>query len=277
MSLNQQHRKNIVAFYCLLFYALMLFKWWSGLFLYQFRPEIFNTRFDLVSWFLMNTGLHQWLINQSLRWVLFDVAFYILPLFYWLAFLKNSKLARAVALVMLIVNWIYIQCYTLFPTNSIESYTCWLLFPILFLTSRLRSFFFVLQGLRYYFLFIFASAGTWKIIQLGIFNADQMSGVLLYQHKEFLTSSPGYWLTNFFYWLINHPFWGYLLYLAGTLTELFFIAGFFTKKPDRWLISAFIVFVVLDLFIMRIYYWELAPFLITLYYSRYRRPSANAR
>ena len=108
----------------------------------------------------------------------------------------------------------------------------------------------------------------------GAFNAVQMSGVLLYQHKEFLTSSPDHWLSHFFYWIINHPLVGYLIYLLGTLLELLFLSGFFTRKFDRILLYAFILFLLLDLFLMRIYYWELSPFMITLLYSRYRRPTS---
>lgn len=274
MSLNQLHRKNITSLYCMVFYALMLFKWWNGLFLYQLKPIIFDTRFDMVTWALMETGLHQFIIQHPFSWYLMDILFYCMPVVYWLVYLKNKRLAPIAAVVMLVTNWVYIQVYTLYPASSIESFMAWLLFPIAFIPSRLRTFYYIIQCLRYFFLYLLISAGLWKIVQAGIFNPDQMSGVLLYQHKEFLASSPGYWLSRFFYWLINHSRVSYLLYLAGTLLELCFIAGFFTKKFDRWLIYAFVTFLLFDLFIMRIYYWELIPFVIVLLYSRYKRPSA---
>ena len=273
MSLTHQHRKQITAVFCIIFYVSMLFKWWGGLLLYQLQPFIYNTRFDLFTWFFMQTGLHQWLIGHAASWPIFDGVFYSMPLLYWFAFLKSERLASKLAVLMLIVNWVYIQCYTLYPANSIESYTAWLLFPILFMTTNLRSFYFTLHSLRYFFLFVFASAGIWKIVQGGIFNVGQMSGVLLYQHKEFLVSSPNNWFAHLTYFLINHPIVGYLLYLAGTILELFFLVGFFTRKADRWLIAGFILFVLLDLLVMRIYYWELSPFLIALIYSKHKLPS----
>ena len=274
MSINQQHRKNIIALYCIIFYALMIFKWWSGLFLYQLNPIIYQTRFDFFTWQFMQTGLHTWLIQHKGGLYLMDALFYSMPLLYWFIFSKNQVWATVIAIIMLVVNWVYIQCYTLFPTSSIESFIGWLLFPVLFIPTSLRSFYFLLNGLRYFFLFLFASAGLWKLVQQGAFNAVQMSGVLLYQHKEFLTSSPDHWLSHFFYWIINHPLVGYLIYLLGTLLELLFITGFFTRRLDRILLYAFILFLLLDLFLMRIYYWELSPFMITLLYSRYRRPTS---
>jgi hypothetical protein len=173
---------------------------------------------------------------------------------------------------MLIVNWVYIQCYTLYPTSSIESYTAWLLFPLLFITTNIKSFYFFLHGLRYFFLFFFASAGVWKLVQLGAFNTEQMSGVLLFQHKEFLTSSHGSWYSTFIYWLINHSTASYLLYVAGIIIELFFIVGFLTRKYDRWLIAGFVLFLLFNAIIMRIHYWEVSPFLLTLVFSKYTLP-----
>ena len=216
MSINQQHRKNIIALYCIIFYALMIFKWWGGLFLYQVNPIIYQTRFDFFTWQFMQTGLHTWLIHHKGGWYLMDALFYSMPLLYWFIFSKNQVWATVIAIIMLVVNWVYLQCYTLFPTSSIESFIGWLLFPVLFIPTSLRSFYFLLNGLRYFFLFLFASAGLWKLVQQGAFNVDQMSGVLLYQHKEFLTSSPGHWLSYFFYWIINRPLVGYLIYLLGT-------------------------------------------------------------
>ena len=104
MSINQQHRKNIIALYCIIFYALMVFKWWGGLFLYQVKPFVFNTRFDVFTWIFMQTGLHQWLMTHPVGWYVFDLIFYILPLIYWFASLKNVRAASIVAICMLVVK-----------------------------------------------------------------------------------------------------------------------------------------------------------------------------
>ena len=272
MQLTLAHRKKITLWYCIIFYALMLLKWFNGMFLYQLKPYLFNNRFDMFTWLLMKTGVHEWLLNNPVGWLCFDVAFYAMPLLVFWALNKSIRIAAIASVVMLIVNWVYIQCYTLYPANSIESFTAWLLFPFLFITINLRSFYFVLNGLRFFFLYFFASAGVWKIVQHGVFNVHQMSGVLLYQHKEYLTSSSN-WYTNFIYWLIHHPYIGYLLYVAGTVLELSFLVGFFTKKYDQLLILSFLIFLVMDILIMRIHYWEVTPFLLTLIYSKYSMPS----
>jgi hypothetical protein len=275
MPLTEQHRKRVIYAFCIIFYLLMLLKLWNGLLLYQIKPFLFNTRFDLFTWMIMKTGIHQWLLNNPSGWLVFDIAFYSMPLLYLLAYKRNIRVAGVVAVIMLVINYTYVQCYTLYPAVSIEGFIAWLLFPFLLMTSNLTSFYFVLQALRYFLLFFFTSAGIWKFVQGGILNVDQMSGILLYQHKEYLTSSPDFWYTTFTYWLIGHPHISYLLYAAATLLELSFITGFFTIKYDRFFAFAFILFLLTDMFFMRIPYWDVTPFLITLVFSKYALPAST--
>lgn len=232
--------------------------------LFQLQPKIFLNRFDGFTWIFMKTGLHQWLIDNPQGWTLLDTLFYAMPLIFFLSNNVYKVASATTAFLMLLINWIYIQCYTLYPTNSIEAHTAWLLFPIIFLVSNPATFKLLLEGLRYFFLFVIASAGIWKIITGAVFNPEQMSGVLLYQHAELLSNSPGYWQTDLIQWLIGHPSIGYTFYLLATLFELVFIVGFFTKKYDHLLIIGFIVFLIFDHLIMRIPYYELLPYLITL-------------
>jgi hypothetical protein len=274
MPLTERHRKQIIYAYCIIFYLLMLSKLLNGLFLFQVKPFLFNNRFDLFTWMIMKTGLHQWLLNNPYGWIVCDVFFYSMPLLYLFAYKTSTRSVSAAAVVMLVVNFIYIQCYTLYPTSSVEGFIAWLLFPFLLMCITLKNFYFILHALRYFFLFFITSAAVWKFVQGGIFNIEQMSGILLFQHKEYLASSPDSWYTSFIYWLVSRPYISYFLYLTATVLELSFITGFFTRKRDYFLVGASIVFLLTDSFLMRIPYWEITPFLITLVFSKYSFPSS---
>jgi hypothetical protein len=215
----------------------------------------------------MQTHLHQWLLNNLPTQILMDSLFYAMPLVYFLVSKRLEKFSVVTCILMLIINWIYVECYTLYPTNSIEGHLAWLLFPMAFLPNNEKTFRLLFEGLRYFFLFLFFSSGVWKVIQGGLFNLQEMSGVLLFQHKDMLATSPDYWQSKFYFYLINHEVLSYCLYLASALLEFVFIIGFFTKKHDRFLAACFILFLVMDYFIMRIPYFEIAPFLLTLFYS----------
>src|SRR5436190_17577130 len=140
----------------------MFYKWMNGLFLYQIEPAFFYTRQDLITWLFMQTGVHQWLLNNARGWILFDALFYSMPLLYLVIYNYAKKFSSIVAIAMLLVNWCYVQCYTLYPSNSIEAHIAWLLFPIAFIPQNKKTFQLLLEGLRYFFLYFFVSAGVWK-------------------------------------------------------------------------------------------------------------------
>ena len=272
MNFTEHTRAAIIRAYTILFYVLAIYKWFTGMWLYQHDPFIFQTRFDGITWLFMQTRIHQFLLHQQGGFLLMDIFFYSMPLIYFRVYKKFRKYIGLAGFIMLVINWFYVQAYTLYPTNSIEGHVGWLLFPLLFMMRGLESFYYVFQGLRYFFLYFFVSAGFWKIYEGGLFNVGQMSNLLLYQHKEQLVSSPGHWYTDFIYWLVRNPVISYILFLLSTLMELGFLAGFFTKKFDRWLIRFFLLFIVADLLVMKINYFEVLPFLLILYYSRYEFP-----
>jgi hypothetical protein len=232
--------------------------------LFQLQPAFFYTREDIFTWVFMQTGLHTWLLNNKPGCILFDVLFYIMPAIYLLHYRTNKSTAHITAICMLLINWVYVQCYTLYPSNSIEGHLAWLLFPLVFMVKKDDTFKVLFEGLRYFFLFFFASAGLWKLRQGGAFNHLEMSGVLLYQHAQLLTSSPGYWQSRLITWLVQHPWLSYGLYLFATAIELFFITGFFTKRFDKLLVILFILFLIMDYLFMRIPYFEVLPLLLTL-------------
>jgi len=264
-------KNKVVQLYCLVFYVLAAYKLINGLWLFQLTPQLFVTRYDGFTWLFMKTGIHQWLLNNPTGWALADTLFYTMPLLYFLANNIYKTGGRFFAILMLVVNWLYVQCYTLYPTNSIESHIVWLLFPVIFLAAQPHTFRLLMHGLRYFFLFFFASAGIWKIINGGVFYSGQMTGVLLYQHADILNSTPEYWQSRFIQWIINHPAWGYALYIAATVMELVFVIGFFTRKFDRTLIVLFLLFLVFDHLVMRIPYYEAMPFLLTLRFTQWEK------
>lgn len=258
-------RQKIVFWYVAIFYALFIFKWWNDMLLYQQQPNFITTTFDVFAWMFMRTGISQWLL-QTKQFLLFDVIYYTAPLLLLAANFSKQKLVPVAAFYVLIVNWIYLQSYFLFPISSYTIFIVWLIFPAIFLANNEKMFALLFDGARYFFLYFFLSAGLWKIRSGGLFNPEQLSAILLDQHKEMLTNSPGYWLSGFYYWLILHINLSYSLYIGATLMELSFIVGFFTKRFDRILIVLYFIFLFADYFIMRIPYYETLPFLLTLYF-----------
>ncbi len=264
------YRQNIIAGYCIIFYVLMVYKWFNGMFLYQMQPHFFYTRDDVFSWLLMATALPTWLLNNKNGWMLFDALFYTAPLLFYVVYKKLNGCTKLAAIALLLINWLYVQCYVLYPTTSIEGHIAWLLFPIVFIPKQEKTFGLLFSGLRYFFIFFFVSAGIWKLVQGGIYYPQEMSNILLLQHKELLIITPQHWYADFIMWLVAKPTVSYCLYVVAALLELSFVIGFFTKKYDRYFILVFVVFLLCDHFIMRIPYYEVLPLVLTLMFSKNR-------
>ncbi|MDA3614869.1 hypothetical protein [Polluticaenibacter yanchengensis] len=268
-SINVQSRlinQVIILFYCLAAYKLL-----AGMWLFQLEPFEFLVKKDVTGWWFLQTGLHTWLLDNRIGCVLMDSLFYSFPLIVWLVYKGRKKQVWVVSLAWLVVNWLYVQAYVQFPTNSIEGHIAWLFLPLLFaFANHSERFYYVMHALRYYFLFFFATAAIWKIRQGGLFNTEQMSAVLLAQHKAFLVAWPQHWFTAFIYFLVQHQWLSYGLYLVATLLELVFLAGFFTEKYDRILFGLFVLFLIFDFIIMRIPYFEVLPLAVILLFSKYQ-------
>ena len=268
-------RQKIAFWYVVIFYALLIFKWSNDMLLYQQQPSFIYNTFDIFSWMFLQTRIPHWLL-QTKHFLLFDMIYYTAPLLLLLSAHFKPKLIPHDALYILIVNWIYLQSYFLYPISSYTIFIAWLLFPIIFLANGDKTFVLLFDGVRYFFLYFFLSAGIWKIRIGGVFNPEQLSAILLEQHKEMLTNSPGYWLSQFYHWLIQHTTFSYVLYVMVTFMELSFITGFFTKRYDKFLILIYFIFLFADYFVMRIPYFETLPFLLTLYFHPVNVPVHNS-
>ena len=260
-------KQTIILGYCLIFYLLLLLKLTNGQLLFQQKPAFFLVRPDVFTYVLLLVNVHHFILNQPVAWALLDTLFYAMPLVYITVYKYKRNASSVVAIAMLLINWLYVHFCTLYTLASIEMQIGWLLFPILFIPKKETTFYLLSSGLRYYFLFLFASAGIWKIAQHGIFNFYQLSNILLIQHKEILVAQHQ-WYQSVIYWLIDHPIFSYSIYVSATLLELAFAIGFLTKKYDWVLAIAAIIFIISDYALMRIVYFEWLPFLLLLWYKR---------
>jgi hypothetical protein len=90
MQITTQHRKRFTLSFLIIFYVLAIYKLVNGLWLFQAAPYFFINRFDGTTWLLMQTGIHQWLLENKTGWILFDIAFYAMPLAWYLTYKKNA-------------------------------------------------------------------------------------------------------------------------------------------------------------------------------------------
>ncbi len=274
LELNKFHRKKAAYFYIACFLLSYAWLFFNGLLLHQLKPLFFLNRLDVTLNLLFLTGVQKSVIhNHSLR-LLLDIIYLLLPLL--LFYSINRKTQPYVALLNSGYNLVYTLLLSTFSTLSIEGFMGWILLPLLFIIKTERGFYYLLHCLRYIFLMIFFSTGLWKLRAGGVFNLEEMSGILVKQHAAYISQQPFDWFANLIHYLIVHYKISYLLYLFTVLVELSFVVGFFTKKFDKLLILLFLLFVLFDFVLMRINYFSWVAFLLCLWFAKYDEPtSAN--
>jgi hypothetical protein len=245
------------------------------LLLHQLNPIFFINRLDFSLNLLFLTGIQNAVIENYWLQFLLDAIYFLSTILLLFTTLLNNRFQYAAALISVLVNFIYALLLSSLSALSIEGFVCWFLLPVIFIFKTERAFYYGLHAMRYIFLLIFFSAGLWKIRAGGIFNVEQMSAILLLQHSSYITTDAGNWFSKFIIYLVNNTWLSYSIYLLATLAEIAFIAGFFTKKFDKLLVVLFILFIVCDLFLMRINYFSWLSFLPCLWYTKYALPKAN--
>ena len=275
MPLTEAIRFKIIQLFCLIFFFIILFNFFTKAFLFQIVPAYFFNKLDFSTWLVMLLNIHKLPLNNRTACLLADMIYYLMPFIYFVCYLKRKNLAPYIGWLMVAVNFIYTVIYCLYPTESIEIHIALVVFPIIFIPASLKTFWFLLHAVRYFFLYYFASAGVWKIIAGGLFHPMQMSSILLVQHKEILISGTPGWMTDVYKWFIVHPAISHSFYVASTIFELSFIIGFFTKRLDVLLILFYLLFLIMDSLLMRIDYWQTLPFVLAMMYSAYKIPEAS--
>lgn len=271
MELNKFHRKKAAYFYIACFLLSYAWLFFNGLLLHQLKPLFFLNRLDVTLNLLFLTGIQKSVIhNQTFR-LLLDVLYLLFPLL--LLYSINRKIQPYIALLNSVFNLVYTLMLSTFSALSIEGFMGWILLPLLFVFKSERGFYYLLNTMRYIFLLIFFSTGLWKLRAGGVFNLEEMSGILVKQHAAYISQQPNDWFANFIHYLVVHYKTAYLLYLATVMVELSFVVGFFTKKFDKLLMVLFLLFVLFDFILMRINYFSWVAFLLCLWFAKYDEPA----
>jgi hypothetical protein len=270
LLLTTKNIQRFAAFYLLCFLLTYAWFWFYGFNFSALQPVYFFNKPDITGNFFMLTGLQQQLVKH--QWVrgLFDTVYLLLPCLLVFCCYAKSRLQSLIAVTTSVFSMIYGYFFTMMCFGSIEGFVAWMLIPLLFISRSAKTFYYLMHGLRILFILFFFSAALWKIRLGGIFNPDQFSGVLVYQHANLLAEHPQGWFAGIISFLINHPAWSYSLYLIAFLLEFVFAIGLFTSRYDRYLILLFCAFVIADYLLMEIVYFFWLPFMGCFYFSRFQ-------
>lgn len=238
---------------------LYLLYWlYQGHFLFQIQQPIFKiTGIDNTYWMFCILRIPQFVIKHAL---LLDILLIIL--FASSVYTKNKWLFRSLLITVLI----HVITFNVF--SGVHTKSCVFLPLILLPYCFPKNEDLLKDGLRYYLLFVFVSAATYKMVNGGLFHTHQFIHILENQHTDLSIIQP----TNYTYiislWLIKHPIIADSLWYIFTLLEFIFIVGFFTKKQDTILAFILILIIINTYVLMRISLFDFLLFLPLLINSK---------
>lgn len=230
-------------------------------------PVFFLNSLDFTRNILMLSNLqHALLSNRWLR-VAFDVIYLLLPVILTGATLLNFKAKKVLAFTTIGITTVYAIFFSSVSYISMQGYMSWILIPLILSSTTIKGFYYYLHVVRIIFILMFVAAAVQKLFSGAIFNTDQMSGILLKQHAVYLVSNAQNWYTKFIYFLVQHKITAFAFYIMGTLAELTFAIGLFTRRYDRILMIVFCAFLFADYLLMQIYYFIWLAFTGCFYFS----------
>lgn len=267
--LSEKHIKQFACFYLLCFLINYGWFWFNGLLFSSVNPVFFLNRLDFTRNILMLGNMQHFIMNYKWLRVSLDVTYLALPIVLTIAVMANFKGKAIIAFCTIAYTLVYAIFFSAFTYISIEGYISWILVPLILSARTTKGFYYYLHAIRILFILFFVSAAIAKIRSGVIFNTEQMAAILLKQHNIYLVSNPGDWFTKSINFIVEHKAIGCIFFVCGTMAELLFATGFFTRRFDRYLIWVFCIFLAGDLFLMRINYFTWMVFMGCFYFSSF--------
>lgn len=226
-------------------------------------PPLIFPSIDNTYWVVLASGIYHFVIQHAVLSVLLDISLMALPLL--ILILPNNRILFCAFFVLISFYFITQNIVAAHHFHSLVG-VVFLAFVFCFKGERFEK---LWQAVRYYTLFVFVSAALWKIARGHIFEPNQMANILKAQHAQFLFEQSSSIHAIFIRWLIENESICKWLFIAASLVQLIFGAGFFTKKVDYLLLNLMILFVVLNYAVMRIVSFELLVLGITLLSNKF--------
>jgi hypothetical protein len=251
------------------FMARCIFAWLFMVYVYFFvsnsllsqlqQPVFIYPGSDNSFWALHITGIPQFILRHHWAALLFDIAVTVSCLV-----CIAVPQQRFFTYITVIGTWLFYFCYSS-AAGKQYAQVGFILAPVALLVQGQKRFELTWQAFRYWVCFLYVSAGVYKIYYGGFAYPLNMQQVLKNMNAEWLLFNKDGLQAKSIYWLINHPGAAQWFYRATTLVDLSLLIGFFTRRFDRWLLAALLLFHVGNFFLLHISFFEqsliFAPFL----------------
>lgn len=223
------------------------------------RPVLIDPGIDNTYWLIHWLGIPQ-AVTRSVVWApVWDLVLFFSALA--AAAISRRRIYAIIFSVLLFIWHITLSTYSMHHYHTLVGM---LILSVPFWCGAGERFTYLWEAARYYFFFMFASAGLWKLTRGAIFDPHQMVAILKAQHAQYLFDYPDGLFAPLYTYLISHAALSQAILITMMLIQLSFLGGFFTKKLDRAYLYIFILFIILNYLVMHISSLPLLLFVLVL-------------
>ncbi len=238
----------------------LLWRWASFSMLSQLEaPVLGNVHKDLTFWLFELAGIPALLTGMQAIALCFDLAL-TLTVVLAIIFPQRTVFPRLYCALILC----YFVTNTTYANHHYRPIIGLLVAGIPFAFRSLERMSWSFDALRYYVLFVYASAGLYKVFRGSLFNGDQMTGIIEGTQLDLFLADPYDWHAQLFTWLLRNEWAGWTLFALATVLELVFLIGYFTRRYDVWLFITAIALHIGFWSTMRFFAFELIVLDLTL-------------
>ena len=247
--MNQNLKNKFILFLSLYQILLLLSIYWFGFCLHEIVDSPYKfPNIDKTYWFIHFFGIIQFFSKSKTASIFLEILLFALPMAIF--FFKTNRFLVLLNIFLLFLFEI------LYNTNSLHHYhsILSLIFGWLTITTqstksqKLMFNFFILYGL-----FIFWSAGFWKLGRNSFLHQNQLNSIIIEQNITSLYIEPNSFFNHIRKFLIYRPLISDLIYKSVVLFQMSFIIPCLTKKFDWFYIIGLILFFIFNLALMNIF------------------------
>lgn len=206
----------------------------------------FSIGADLFSWLLFGAGIPQTIVAH--HWIGSLLSISIILLLILLVFFPRQRIVAVPLFILLFCFYITLTGYL--THRNFQTGMFLVLVPFLFAKNSSKQF--AWEAIRYFLLFFYVSSGLLKIWNQSFSEISLFSQHLSSQFAPYYLEGNLGFRTSINLYLIQHPTLSYALLVGATVVELSMIAGFFTRRWDKWLGISLLIFHLVNWCIMDI-------------------------
>ena len=196
----------------------------------------FSIGVDPFSWLLFGAGVPQTIVAH--HWMGSLLSLSIIFLLILLIIFPRQYIYAVLLFILLICLYVTLTGYL--THRNFQTGMFLVLLPFLFTKNNSKQF--AWEAIRYFLLFFYVSSGLLKIWNHSFNDVSLFSQHLAAQFAPYYLEENLGFRTSINLYLIQHTAVAYGLMIAATAIELSMLVGFFTRRWDKWLGIALLVF-----------------------------------